>query len=168
MLGEICRSDDYAVAAISVGKQVNLGVSDRLSKDPESGLPCVHFFENVNMPVILQAHDGGTRISYHHLLKGEDILDVPQRALIPKYALEEVEGIIVQHPHDCIDACGVGEDPQLVITFKEGPVELPLAHESGVYDTQAGTVVQLEYGLARFIAVGFRREQVHEANFKDR
>ena len=63
-------------------------MSDGLSKNPESGLSCVHLFENVNMPVILQAHDSGTRIAYHHLLKGEDILEVPQRPLIPKYALE--------------------------------------------------------------------------------
>ena len=84
----------------------------------------------------------------------------------PNTHSKEVEGIVIQHPHDRIDACGVGEDLQLVITFKEGPVELPLAQESGIDDTQTGTVVPLKYGLARVIAVGFRREQVHEATLR--
>ena len=86
-----------------------------LSQDAEMGLPSVHTFENAHVSLILQPHDGGASISDHHLLEGQDVLYVPQCGFAPEHTLKSAERELVQHSNNCVDAGGVGKDPQLIV-----------------------------------------------------
>ena len=131
-------------------------MGDGFSQDAEVGLSGVNFSEDANMPFIFKAHDGSAHIPYDHLLKGKDVFDVVERSFASKDAFEGVEGVVVQHPDDGVDAGGVGQDTQFLEAPEESPVELLLVHKGSLNDAESGTVIQRQCSLIGFRSIILR------------
>ena len=146
-LRQVGGAYDDTIAVTGAGQQVQLGVSDGLSKHSKAGLPSVDSFQDAQVALVIQTHDGGSGITYHDLLKCQNRFYFTQGGLAAENALEGVEGILIQHPDNCVDTGRVSQHAECVIAFKQVPVKLLLVDKSRPNYSQPGSVVQGKLGL---------------------